>query len=352
MYENITYEDILQRMLDRVPDDMDKREGSIIYDALAPAAAEMQNMYIQLDTVLNETFADSQSRDYLIRRCGERGIQVEEATYAIRQGEFNMDVPVGARFSLKELNYKAVEKIDDGIYKLQCETPGYGGNVDSGSMVPIDYIEGLETAVLTDVLVPGEDEEDTEHLRKRYYASLNAQAFGGNITDYKEKVNALDGVGGVKVYPVWNGGGTVKLVIIDSTYARPSNTLVEAVQEAIDPVGSQGKGAGIAPIGHIVTVTDCKEIAVNINIDIVMQEGWNWESLEPYVNGAIDGYFRELAASWADEEALIVRISQIETRLLDLAGVLDISGTTLNGAAQNLVLSADNIPIRGVVTHV
>ena len=36
MYENITYESILQRMLDRIPDDMDKREGAVIYDALAP----------------------------------------------------------------------------------------------------------------------------------------------------------------------------------------------------------------------------------------------------------------------------------------------------------------------------
>ena len=44
MYENVTYEDILQRMLDRVPDSMDKREGSIIYDALAPAAVELQLM--------------------------------------------------------------------------------------------------------------------------------------------------------------------------------------------------------------------------------------------------------------------------------------------------------------------
>ena len=74
MYEAITYEDILQRMLDRVPNTMDKREGSIIYDALAPAAAELQLMYIELDVILTETFADSASREYLILRSAERGI--------------------------------------------------------------------------------------------------------------------------------------------------------------------------------------------------------------------------------------------------------------------------------------
>lgn len=36
MVEEQTYEAILQRMMDRIPDGMDKREGSIIYDALAP----------------------------------------------------------------------------------------------------------------------------------------------------------------------------------------------------------------------------------------------------------------------------------------------------------------------------
>ncbi len=56
MYENITYEVILQRMLDRVPNNIDKREGSIIYNALAPAAVELQNMYIEFDAILNEAF--------------------------------------------------------------------------------------------------------------------------------------------------------------------------------------------------------------------------------------------------------------------------------------------------------
>ena len=55
MYEEVTYEEILERMLERVPDDMDKREGSLIYDALAPAAIELQIMYIELDVILKET---------------------------------------------------------------------------------------------------------------------------------------------------------------------------------------------------------------------------------------------------------------------------------------------------------
>ena len=352
MYEDITFELILQRMIDRVlaqNPNIDTREGSIIYNALAPAAVELQNMYIQLDTILNESFADTQTRDYLIKRCAERGIILEPATKAILKGEFNIDVPIGSRFSLDMLNYIVIEKISDGIFKLECETPGSEGNQQFGTLIPIDYIEGLTSAELTELLIPGEDEEDTESLRERYFNSLESQSFGGNIADYKEKTKQLPGVGGVKVYPVWNGGGTVKLVIIDSTYNVPSSTLIDAVQTAVDPIQNQGKGVGFAPIGHVVTVEGVSVTTININTNITYQEGWTWADIEPYVHKAIDDYFFELASSWENENNLIVRISQIETRILNIAGVVDIENTTINGQAQNFVLGADNIPVRGEV---
>lgn len=353
MYENVTFEAILQRMLDKIRG-VDKREGSIAYDVTAPTAIEFQNSYINLDGVLAESYADTASKQYLIKRCDERGIHIEPATYAIRQGEFNIDVPIGSRFSLNELNYVVTEKIDSGIFKMQCETAGLIGNAETGSMIPIDYIDGLQTALLTDVLIPGEDEEDVEHLRQRYFNSFDSQAFGGNVADYREKINGIDGVGGVKIYRAWNGGGTVKAVIIDSTYSKPSSVLVDEVQTLIDPVGNQGEGLGIAPIGHIVTITGCGETSVNVQTHITLHGDWTWEAIEPNVQTAIDNYFKELSKEWeeADNNSLIVRISQIETRLLNVEGVLDISDTLLNGVAANLSIDKDNIPIRGTVTNV
>ena len=225
MYENVTYEDILQRMLDRVPDSMDKREGSIIYDALAPAAVELQLMYIEFDVILQETFADTASREYLIRRAAERGIIPEPATHAVMKGEFTpstLEIPVGSRFSCGTLNYAVTEKISDGQYKLECEEIGESGNSQFGQMIPIDYIEGLETCYLTDLLIPGEDEEDTESIRTRYFDTFDTKPFGGNQKDYIQKTNALPGVGSTKVTPAWNGGGTVLLTILDSNYDAAS----------------------------------------------------------------------------------------------------------------------------------
>lgn len=356
MYENQTFETILNRMLDRVPNNVDKRDGSIIYNALAPAAAELAQAYIELDVILNETFADTATRTYLIRRAAERGVIPEEAKKAILKGVFKdaseepFDVPIGSRYSLEDLNYVVIEKIQDGEFRLECETAGTAGNELYGSLIPIEYVPGLATAELTELLIPGEDEEDTEVFRQRYLNSLQSEAYGGNISDYKEKTKKIQGVGGVKVYPVWDGGGTVKLVIIDSNFDPPSPELLNFVQETMDPVAMGGKGVGVAPIGHVVTVVGVETVSVTIETVITFEDGYTWPDIEAAATAKIEDYFKELRETWEDESALVVRISQIEVRLLDLVGVLDIADTTINGLAQNLILGADEVPVLDVIS--
>ena len=347
----MTYEELLARALSKVPNDIDKREGSVIYNALAPACFELAQCYIQYEIVMNRTFADTSTEEDLTRRCNERGIYRKSATYALRKALFNADVPIGSRFRLEDTTYKVSKKIDTGQYELQCEQSGAIGNVYTGVLLPIGYIDGLETAVLEDILVPGEDEESDQSLRKRYFDSLESDAFGGNIADYIDKTNKLNGVGGTKVYPVWNGGGTVKLVIIDSDYNVPSPTLIDLVQTAIDPIPNQGQGVGIAPIGHYVTVVGVSEIEINIISQITLQEGYTWEDVQPNFETKIDEYLKELRADWDKANNIVVRISYIETRALSVTGILDIQNTLLNGVAQNLVLGADDVPVLGGVTQ-
>ncbi|MDF2873319.1 MAG: Baseplate family protein [Sporomusa sp.] len=349
MYENMTFDVIMQRMLSTVSNTVDKREGSIIWDALAPAALEMQLAYIEMDVILNESFADTQSRTYLIKRAAERGITPTAATYAIAKGQFNIDVPIGSRYSLDELNYVVTEKISDGIFKLSCETSGSDANSYLGTLIPIDYINGLQTAALTEILIPGEDEEETEAFRTRYFNSFDRIAFGGNRADYVEKVEKIQGVGGVKPYRAWQGGGTVKLVIINSEWQAPSAEMVNTVQTLIDPTVNAGDGLGTAPIDHVVTVFGVTNQVINLETDITFQSGWNFNESRPYIEEALDAYYKELCQVWDETENLIVRVSQIETRLLNAAGVIDIQDTKINGVQGNFVVPADSIPVRGSI---
>lgn len=346
-----SYEQILSRMLSKVPEQVDKREGSLTYNAVAPTAAEVQNMIIALSSILDQTFADTADRENLIKRARERGLkpEPESPTHGMFKGEFNVEIPIGNRFSLGNYNYTAIEKISIGAYKLQCEQAGAEPNGVFGDLIPVEYVDGLTAAKLTELLIPGEEVEDTETFRQRFLNNFDAQAFGGNKTDYKRKVNALSGVGGVKVIRAPSGGGAVGIIVINSEYKKPSAELVNFVQSAIDPEQNQGEGDGLAPIYHFVTVEGVSETAVNITMDIEYQEGWEWNDIQSAAENMIDRYFIELNKTWEDSKNLIVRISQIETRMLDIAGVVDISGTTLNGTTENLVIAENSIPAGGEV---
>lgn len=211
MQEEYTDEAILQRMLSKIPDSIDKREGSIIYDTLAPFANELAKFYFELVNKIDLLFADTAVDKYLDRLCNQIGAKRKQATFAIKQGSFYntddelMDISVGSRFTCEDLYWIVKSKISTGVYQVQCETAGTIGNSATGSMVPVDYIDNLGTATLTDLLIPGTDAETDETLRERYFETSNNPAFGGNIEDYKQKTKSIEGVGAVKVMPVWAG---------------------------------------------------------------------------------------------------------------------------------------------------
>jgi len=122
-------------------------------------------------------------------------------------------------------------------------------------------------------------------------------------------------------------------------------------------VQNQGLGLGFAPIGHVVTVEGVQMQSIDVKLNLTYETGWNWAAVEPFVKEVIDEYFTDLASEWhkvgwIDDPAatLIVRISQLEVRLLSVAGIVDIADTMLDGDTQNIVLGIDSIPVRGVVS--
>ena len=347
--KKISFELILKRMLDRIPEEIDKREGSVIYDALAPCAMELMFAYMELNNINLETFGDTASREFLIRRAKERGVVPQPATNATLKAVSlpkSLDISIGARFSLDKLNYSIIEKITDGEYKVSCETKGVIGNRLFGDMIPIDYIQGLEKITLTEVLIPGEDEEDTEAFRMRYFESFDSKAYGGNVNDYLKKSNAIEGVGSTKVTPIWNGGGTVKLTILDAEYNKANPVLIKKVQDIFDPK-QDGLGLGLALIGHVVTVDSVKEIKVNISTSITFESNNSFLTVKNKIINIISDYLLELRKNWDKNTILTVRIAQIEAKILSIDGVVDVTDTHINNLAGNLELTNYQIPIMG-----
>lgn len=348
MFEDKTYEKLLENKLNKIPSHVDTREGSVVYDATAGNSLESAQMYITIAEYYDETFGDTASRDNLIRRAAERGIIPKAASAGVYKGVFNISVPIGSRYSLDKYNYIVVKKLETGSneFELECETIGTEPNGNTGDLIPIENIPGLASAKLTEMLIPGEDEEDTESIRTRYLNSFDTQAFGGNIKDYEEKTLSIAGVGAVKVTPVWKGGGTVRLTILDSEFNVANTSLIKRVQEKIDPT-QDGHGLGIAPIGHIVTVDTAAQKSIYIATELTLS-GIEVTNIKEDIDKILKDYLLELRKNWATSNKVIIRISQIESRILSLnSKIIDIKKTKINGYEENLEIDLYEIPIWG-----
>lgn len=373
--EIYTFDYLMNEALSQVPENLDKRQGSIIYDALAPACYVLAQAYMNLRNFYNDTYAVTATGSDLDNKAAEQGITRFSATYAVRKAYFAdsqdnpMEIPFGSRFStISDTNpiiyyvsdyYREEGNIVPGTYELTCEVAGTIGNQYSGNLVNISVIQGISTAVMSSLLVPARNEETDEELRTRYFDALNTTAFGGNIADYREKVTSIAGVGAVQIYPVWDGGGTVKLSIIDTEYNKCSSEFVNSVQTIIDPEINQGIGLGIAPIGHSVTVTTPTEIEINTTATVVPVSGYQLDQLQTPIEEAISSYLLELRKEWAQasnitDYSLSVYLARVTAAIVGVPGVANVTGVELNDDTVDIDLIEDSqiqqLPVLGTVT--
>ena len=376
--QKYTYDYILTEALSKVPDNVDKREGSIIRDALSPCCYEAAKHILYLADIIEQTYIETANGLWLDGRVIEGGITRDPATYAKKLGVFKtqLDEPcqisIGQSFSTVGdtiLNYTAVQvytnedgDVVPGSYIMQCNTVGSVGNSYIGRIVPNDYIEKLASAEITTLLYPGEEEESDDSLRERFLANLMKTAFGGNIAQYRQWAKEIPGIGGVQVYPVWAGGGTVKLSIIDTDYNSCSSEFCQTILEKFDPENSDGEtglGLGIAPIGHKVTVSTPLPRTINVSGKITLLPGYKLETLMPDIKATLENYLLSLREAWenSDDEnnySVTVYLGRINFAILNVKGVSSAYELKLNETDTDIKLtetsSLQEIPVLGTVS--
>ena len=367
IFDDNTFENVLERNLDRIPDEFDKREGSVIYDAIAPMAIEISLLYSYLDFLFKNAFGDTANRYWLIERAKERGIEPYKATKAVIIGRFDAKLNIGDRFFIDDIYY-TVSKLQKEekelfFYELICNEEGSIGNIEGGKLTPTRTIRNLNLAEIYKLAILGEDYEDTEDFRERYFETIKSIAYGGNIDDYRKKVKAIDGVGLVKVIPVWNGGGTVKLIITDSEFKEPTSELISKVQEIIDPIPFHQKGVGVAPIGHYVTVVGAKSKKINITCEILKSRDSNLEGIKREIEKDVEEYFKTQRKKWATYEKVDsniyvendIRLAKITSIVLNVADVIDYETIKFTDTDKKIFgLSEEELPVLGdvIVTEV
>jgi len=144
------------------------------------------------------------------------------------------------------------------------------------------------------------------------------------------------GVGAAKVYPLWNGNGTVKVMVVGDDMQPVDDTIVTACAEYIESV---------RPIGATVTVISAtaKEIAVAAKV-VTDTSTTAFEVQEAFRN-VLEEYIREIAF-----DAYVFSYNKVGYLLMSIPGVVDFSSLKINGDTSNVTINTDEVPVLGEVT--
>ena len=353
MFESFTYDSLLESLLDKAPDGVDTRQGSVFYDAVAPMALLMQQYYINLDVVYQQTQIDEASGEALDAKASEHGLTRHSAIAAEYYITFTGTAPfTGQRFYVNDLYWVLNQEVDSGNYYIQCETTGLAGNgITSGTnAVPVTTVSGLTSATVGSPRINGSEEESDDDLRSRIKVKISGPAQNGNTTQYQTWCESIDGVGMARIVPLWNGPNTVKAILLSvSGQPCPSN-VVTNVPKYIDPatkgytatvdgityVVGDGVGDGVAPLGSHFTACAPQEYKIDVTFTVSPQSGYTADNVKEDATKAITAYLEERNTSTYDGDAIVVRYTNIGALISGLASVLDYSDLVINGGTTNI----------------
>lgn len=263
---------IQQRMVTELAKISDKStvEGSFSRDIINANSVEFENAYAEMNLMIDAAYADSSWGEYLTKRCSEYGIDRKKATYATGTVTFHGDaasiIPAGSLVEVKggqQFRTAADAVINangTATAKITAVTAGEVGNVAAGAIhnIPMS-IPGISSVTNAAATADGFDEETDDELRNRYYVAIRTPATSGNKFHYYNWAMSIEGVGACKVLPLWQGPGTVKILVINSDMQTASADIIQRVHDYIESV---------RPIGADVTVVSPTPRVVNITVDV------------------------------------------------------------------------------------
>lgn len=354
--------EIMAAMLEAVPDDLDKSEGSYVWDALKPAALELSQAYSFAEMTMRRAFVLATYNDWLALRADERGLTRHPAHSATGEVLFTGDdgafIPEGTRVATEgdvaaQIDPVEYETTEDATIPVEGEVlvpvraveDGTGGNVGAGTVVlMVRPVGGVSAVTNPDPITGGGDEETDEALRERYFIAVRTPALSGSKSDYERWALEVTGVGRARCLPLWDGNGTVKVVLVDTQMLPATPEVVNAVQDYIDPV--PGTGEGLAPIGAEFTAAAATGIDIDITATVEVRAGHTLGEAQETFETAVIEYLRGTVALQTD----LVRYVRIGTLLLDQDAVIDYSDLEVNTGTANIVLDLDEVPVLGTVT--
>ena len=345
-------EDILVRMKEDITE-VNTSEGSFVHDSQAPVSVELSNTKLQLNEVLKKVFASSayenEYSEFLERRCADYGVTRKaggKATgYVTFTGQAGASIPSGTIVATQTgLRYFTVDSavIPEGAttVKVQVEAEDIGASynkiANTITYMPIKLIN-ITSVTNEEAFENGYDEESDEDLYNRYCIKVQKPATSANENQFLIWALDVTGVGNAKILPLWNGNGTIKVVIINSNKVGADSTLVNAVSAYLEEVRPICSG--------VITVVSATELPININVNLSIDtNNYTLETVKNSITTNITSYLKDIAF-----EKTYVSYAQIGSLILDTAGVKDYSNLTINNGTANVPILDTQVAVMGSV---
>lgn len=345
MFESITPESIKAAILAEAGDSLETREGSFLDSMAGPAAVEIWKVYQAMNAVISIAFPDESAGGYLDLEGAKYGITRKPGTRArctmTLTGTAGSTIPAGTVFlTLEGLEFALLEDVlltggsDTGT--AEATEIGSGYNVEAGAITRMVTTMTALSAWTNASATGGTDQESDAALYERIRDFRSRQATSGNAYHYEQWAMEVAGVGGAKIFPLWNGAGTVKVVLVDADMEPASSEIVAAAAAHIE---------GERPIGATVTVAAAQSLSIHVAAKLTLDGSTTLPEVKAVFASELDAYLKTLAFRTS-----ILRYNQVAYLLLSLPGVLDFTSLTLNGGTGNVSIGAEQVPALGEVT--
>ena len=334
MFSNQTYEVIKQRILDNINIDIDKREGSFTSNMVSPLSEELAKAYINMSDILSLGFIDDTFDTYLDKRVSEFGVYRKAGAKAI--GEIKVEGSEGAIITngtlvkANDLYFTVLNDIElpnDNILYVEANEVGYKYNLLANTEFELVEKNDKVTKLVNETnFSKGVDVESDEDLRKRFVKVVNNPSTSGNKAHYEEWALEVDGVGRAIVYPLHNGNGTVKVMIIGNDNKSVSEDIINNCKLHIE---------GNMPIGCQLTVTTPTLLNVSVKASIELKEGYVLEDIQTDFKTSLNEYLKDVTTELV--------YSKVYGLLVNHSGVEDVTSFTINDSNTNISIAEDKI---------
>jgi len=352
-------ETIHDRMLDVIPDNVDKTEGGFAYDFTMPTAMEKADAMEVLNQIVQFFFPEWSGGEFLDKLGEAVGLTRKAATYAEATvkitGTAGTLIEAGFLFATaatsisENIEFATLEDLvlDEngaGEVAVRCTQAGVAGNVSADSIsLMVDPLEDIESVTNELAAVGGTDEEDDDTFRERIMERErdNDSSFVGCDADYRRWALEINGVGTAIVVPEWDGPGTVKLIIMDRNGAPATSTILTNVYNYI--ISPDDRQSRLAPIGATLTVVTASVMSLTITADIVKEVDVAVEDIVAAFKANLAPVFEEAMADG------VLRWTKVGAALSKTTGVVDYENLLVDGSNENIEVSLDEYPVAGTI---